>query len=200
MNKHEYSTAIKKTPYNYLISKKIASMINDGLIYDEIYKKCYEENCIGIESLQRRREITNVVYERVSALDEILLKFFLNDSISTSKFVLVYAIAKVDRLFSEFLLSVYRATVLGEKEFIGVNDFDDFFTSARERHIEVAKWKQTTIEDLATGYRNILVESGLCQKDRKKFYPQNIIINPICFNHIKEIGDEIYLKAILGVK
>lgn len=200
MNKHEYSTSIKKTPYNYLISKKIASMIDEGLIYDEIYKKCYDENLIGIESLQRRREITNVIYERVSALDETLLTLFLYDSISTSKCILVYAIAKVDKLFSEFLLSVYRTTALGDKEFIGVNDFDDFFTSAKERHIEVAKWGPTTIEDLATGYRNILVESGLCKKDKKKFYPQNVIINPACFNHIKEIGDKIYLKAILGVK
>lgn len=200
MNKPEYSSAIKKTPYNYLISKKIGQLIESGLIYPEIYKKCFDENMVGIESEQRRREVTNIVYERLSALDQTLLSFFLHDSISTSKFLLVYAIAKTDKLFFEFLLSIYREAILGDKHYISISDFDDFFSGIKEKNIFVAKWTATTIRDLATGYRNILVESGLCNRTRKMMVPNSIIVNPSVFQHIKDIGDEVYLKAILGVK
>ena len=200
MNKPEYSSSLKKTPFDYLISKKIGSMIGDGLLYKDIYHKCFDENLVGIESEQRRREVTNVVYERIHQLDEQLLSYFLNDSLSTSKFVLVYAIAKTDRLFSEFLLSVYREAILGDKHYISISDFQDFFASIKQKNLFVAKWTDTTIRDLATGYRNVLVESGLCSRVKKTMVPNGIIVNPSAVQHIEEIGDKVYLQAILGVK
>lgn len=200
MKNREFSTSIKKTPYKYLISKKIGLLIYQGLSYNEIYKKCYDENYIQIDSLQRRREITNVIYKRLIVLDETLLNFFLNDSMSTSKFILVYSIAKTDKLFFEFLLNVYRESILGDKSYIGINDFEIFFETAKEKHLEIINWKPITIKHLTLGYKQILLESGLCIKEGEKFYPQHIIVNPVVFNYIKENNEYVYLQAILGVK
>ncbi len=61
MNKKPYSSAIKKTPFKYTISKKIAKLMLDGMDRNEVYKKCFDENYIEIDSVERRREITNVI-------------------------------------------------------------------------------------------------------------------------------------------
>ena len=76
MNRKPYSSAIKKTPFKYPIAKKIAKLMLDGLDYDELYEKCFGENYVEIESLERRREVTNVIYNRLCSLDEFLLKEF----------------------------------------------------------------------------------------------------------------------------
>ena len=52
MNKKPYSSAIKKTPYKYPIAKKIAGLMLDGLDYDEVFKKSFNDNYIEIESEQ----------------------------------------------------------------------------------------------------------------------------------------------------
>ena len=93
MNKKPYSSAIKKTPYKYPIAKKIGGLMLDGLDYDEVFRRCFSDNYIEIESEQRRREITNVLYNQLSCLDEYLLSFFYKGDVATSKFILVYAIA-----------------------------------------------------------------------------------------------------------
>jgi hypothetical protein len=200
MNKPEYSSAIKKTPYNYLISLKIGKLMNKGLSYPAVYKKCFDENAVGIPSPDRRREVTNVVYERLIGIDQRLLDPFVNGSIATSKFILAYAIAKKDRLFSEFLLTVYRGALLGEKKYISIPDMDDFFLSIKGKNPDVAKWTVTTLRDLATGYRNILVESGLGSRNKKNIYVNHIIVSPEVVKTISEVGDEVYLQALLGDK
>lgn len=73
MNRKPYSSAIKKTPFKYPIAKKIAKLMLDGLDREEIYTKCFDENYIEIESPDRRREITNVIYNRLVILDDFLL-------------------------------------------------------------------------------------------------------------------------------
>ena len=106
MNKKPYSSAIKKTPFKYTIAKKVAKLILDGLDRNEVFEKCYNDNYIEIDSVQRRKEITNVVYERLIQLDKYLLRQFYDGDVITSKFILVYAIAKSDSLFFDFLFEV----------------------------------------------------------------------------------------------
>ena len=77
LNKKEYSSAIKKTPFKYLISKKIALLMLKGLDRNEVYNECYHNNYIEIDSVERRREVTNVIYERLVKLDQFLLDYFV---------------------------------------------------------------------------------------------------------------------------
>ncbi len=200
MNKKVYSSAIKKTPFEYLPSKIIAKMVKNGLLYDEAYKKCVEENELNIVSDERRKEVFNVCYDRLINLDNVLLNEFIDGSISTSKFVLVYAIASNDPLFLEFLLIQYRDTLLGNKKYISISDFDDFFNLMKEKNAVVAKWTNTTLKQLAGGYRNILVESGLGERIKKNIYSRNVIVSPNVIKRIENIGDKAFLQAVLGVK
>lgn len=200
MNKKVYSSAIKKTPFEYLPSKIIAKMIQNGLLYEEAFDRCVNQNELNVVSEERRKEIFNVCYDRLVNLDNTLLKEFINGSISTSKFILVYAIASKDPLFLEFLLIEYRDTLLGNKKYISISDFDDFFNLMKEKNAVVAKWTDTTLKQLSGGYRNILVESGLGERVKKNIYSRNVIVSPNVIKRIENIGDKAFLQAVLGVK
>ena len=200
MNKKVYSSTIKKTPFEYLPSKIIAKMIQNGLLYEEAFDRCVNQNELNVVSDERRKEIFNVCYDRLVNLDNTLLKEFIDGSISTSKFILVYAIASNDPLFLEFLLIQYRDTLLGNKKYISISDFDDFFNLMKEKNAVVAKWTDTTLKQLAGGYRNILVESGLGERIKKNIYSRNVIVSPNVIKRIENIGDKAFLQAVLGVK
>lgn len=200
MNKKVYSSAIKKTPFEYLPSKIIAKMIQNGLLYEEAFDRCVNQNELNVVSDERRKEIFNVCYDRLVNLDNTLLKEFIDGSISTSKFILVYAIASNDPLFLEFLLIQYRDTLLENKKYISISDFDDFFNLMKEKNVVVAKWTDTTLKQLAGGYRNILVESGLGERIKKNIYSRNVIVSPNVIKRIENIGDKAFLQAVLGVK
>lgn len=199
MNRKPYSSAIKKTPFKYPIAKKIAKLMLDGLDHDEIYHKCFNENYIEVESLERRREITNVIYNRLCSLDQFLLDQLYNADVATSKFILVYAIAKTDSLFFDFLFEKYREALLSEnRNYLSIDDFDNFFESKKQSDLIVAKWGKFTLECLTKGYRNILVDSGLGRRERKNIIVNRVMIHPAVEEHIELIGDKDYLRATLG--
>ena len=131
MNRKPYSSAIKKTPFKYPIAKKIAGLMLDGLDRKEIYTKCFNNDYIEIESLDRRREITNVIYERLASLDAFLLSQLYSGDVTTSKFILAYAITKTDTLFYEFMLEEYRDALVGDKNYLSTDDFDMFFENQK---------------------------------------------------------------------
>lgn len=199
MNRKPYSSAIKKTPFKYPVAKKIAKLMLDGLDYDELYNKCFNDNYVEIESEERRREVTNVLYNRLSSLDEYLLKEFYNGDVATSKFILVYAIAKTDSLFFDFMFEKYRDALMNsERNYLSIDDFDRFFESKSQSDLIVAKWGKFTLECLTKGYRNILVESGLGRRERRNIVVERMMIHPAVEEHIGLIGDKDYLKAMLG--
>lgn len=198
MNRKPYSSAIKKTPFKYPIAKKIAKLMLDGLDRNEVYEKCFNENYIEIESEQRRREITNVIYGRLCVLDSFLLSEFYNGDVATSKFLLVYAIAKTDPLFFDFLFEKYREALLSERNYLSIDDFDNFFEAKKQTDVIVAKWGAFTLQCLTKGYRNILVDSGMGHRERKNIVVNKLMIHPAVEEHLNLIGDHDYVKAILG--
>ena len=198
MNKKPYSSAIKKTPFKYPIAKKIAKLMLDNKDRTEISKTCIEDNYIEIESQERRREITNVLYERLASLDDFLLSEFYNGDVATSKFILVYAIAKTDSLFFDFLFEVYREALVGDKHYLSIDDFDNFFIGKKENDLIVAKWGEFTLQCMKKSYRNVLVDSGMGIRERKNIVVDRMMIHPTVEEHIALIGDKEYLKAMLG--
>lgn len=198
MNRKPYSSAIKKTPFKYPIAKKMAKLMLDGKDYNEIYEECFTNNYIEIESPDRRREITNVIYGRLSALDPYLLSEFYNSDVTTSKFILAYSIAKTDTLFFDFMVGVYREALLGDKHYLSIDDFDNFFAVKKQSDLIVAKWGDFTLQCLTKGYRNILVDSGLGIRERKTIKVERMMIHPNVEEYIASIGDKEYLQAMLG--
>lgn len=199
MNKKEYNTSLKKTQYEYLSSIKIAKLVAKGMTFKQIYHKCVDELVIPNQSVERRKGITNVLYERVRCLDSFLLNIFINGSLTTSKYLLVYAIAKTDKLFYEFLFDLYRESLIGDNHYISLADFEGFFNSAKERSNDVKQWKDKSINDLRMAYKNVLINSGLAKKDGSNIIPIKIVIPEDIVKHLNTLGDNTFVKATLGV-
>ena len=104
----------------------------DGKGRQEVFDECYVRNYIEVESIDRRKEISNVIYSRLINIDEFLLKQFYEGDVETSKFILVYAIAKSDMLFFDFMFEIYREALVGNKDYISIDDFDNFFAADRK--------------------------------------------------------------------
>lgn len=200
MDKVKTTSQLKKVPFNFNYSKRMAKWFLEGLDKQQIYNKCIIENTLNITSIDRRKEVTNHLYQRISQLDSFLLKKLNDSDIVTSKFILMYAIAKNDSLFTEFLYEIYRDRLLGEKKYISMDDFDTFFTSKKENNLTVHKWSKTTIELLSKAYRKMLVDSSLGIRKVKNIYVSKMIIHPDIEKHITKLGDHLILKSILGEK
>jgi hypothetical protein len=200
METAKITSQLKKVPFFYNKSKMIVKWILDGEDKHQIYHKCISENKIQVKSLERRREITNHLYQRLLQLDQVLLRYFLDLDIITAKFILLYAVAKHDVLFAEFLSEVYRDSLLSEKKYISMDDFDVFFASKKETHLYVNRWSEKTIELLSKAYRKMLVDSALGIRKIKNIYVKQLVIHPEVTQYIDKIGDYKYLQAILGDK
>ena len=131
-------------------------------------------------------------------MDKFLLQNFYDGDVSTSKFILVYAIAKQDSLFFDFMFEVYRDALLSDSKYISIDDFDIFFASKKQTDLIVSKWGNFTIDQLSKGYRNILVESGFGVRVKRNIRVSKAMIHPSIQEHIALIGDTEYLQALLG--
>ncbi|AXH52480.1 DUF1819 family protein [Clostridium perfringens] len=195
----EYKSTIKSRPYLYKETKKAISLINKGLDVDGIKGKSLEDNIFQLESEARKKEVASIITSRIKVLDSYILNKIENSNIETSKILVLYAIAKTDRLFFEFLNEVYKEKIVLKDFYIRDKDFSVFFQSKREQSEKVDSWSEYTFKKLKQVYIRILFESGLIgnQKgDREIVVP---IIDSDVKEYLYEIGSKPYADAILGI-
>lgn len=195
----EYKSTIKSRPYLYKETKKAVSLINKGLDVDGIKGKSLEDNIFQLESEARKKEVASIITSRIKVLDSYILDKIENSNIETSKVLVLYAIAKTDRLFFEFLNEVYKEKIVLKDFYIRDKDFNVFFQNKREQSEKVASWSEYTFKKLKQVYIRILFESGLIgnQKgDREIVVP---IIDSDVKEYLYEIGSKPYADAILGI-
>ncbi|EHK2362608.1 DUF1819 family protein [Clostridium perfringens] len=195
----EYKSTIKSRPYLYKETKKAVSLINKGLDVDGIKGKSLEDNIFQLESEARKKEVASIITYRIKVLDSYILDKIENSNIETSKILVLYAIAKTDRLFFEFLNEVYKEKIVLKDFYIRDKDFNRFFQGKREQSEKVDSWSEYTFKKLKQVYIRILFESGLIgnQKgDREIVVP---IIDSDVKEYLYEIGSKPYADAILGI-
>lgn len=195
----EYKSTIKSRPYLYKETKKAVSLINKGLDVDGIKGKSLEDNIFQLESEARKKEVASIITSRIKVLDSYILNKIENSNIETSKILVLYAIAKTDRLFFEFLNEVYKEKIVLKDFYIRDKDFSVFFQSKKEQSEKVDSWSEYTFKKLKQVYIRILFESGLIgnQKgDREIVVP---IIDSDVKEYLYEIGSKPYADAILGI-
>jgi len=198
MKRQIYSSTIKTIPYMYYNSKKIARLIQSGKHEKELMSFCVENNILPVGSLDRTKEVASKIYDRLSYLDDVLLDAFIHSDTITSKFILLYAIMKQDRLFFEFMFEVYREAILNNKKYLSTDDFEHYFRVKGESNEKVASWGHYTLTQISKAYRNVLKESGFGESNKKNILVVSQIVHPDILAHIKDFGDQYFLNSILG--
>jgi len=184
--------------YLYIETKKASSLVLQGFKDFEIIEMSIKDNIFQMKSETRKKEVASTILKRLKGLDEFFLDKLANGDLETSKQIVVYAIMKTDRLFFEFMSEVYKDKIILKEKYIADSDFNVYFERKCEQSDSVAAWKEYTFYKIKQVVTRILFEAGFIknQKDDKEI---NIpIINYDLAQHLKEIGDCIYLEAMLA--
>ncbi len=194
----EYKSTIKSRPYLYKETKKAAILLNSGLKINELKVKAIEENIFQVESEARMKELASIITTRLKELDAYLINKIENSNIETSKIIVLYAIIKNDRLFFEFMNEVYKEKLLLRDLFIRDKDFNMFFQNKRQQSEKVDSWTEYTFKKLKQVYIRILFECGLIENQRGDRKIKTPILDSEVKEYLYEIGDKIYINAIVG--
>ena len=213
MNRKEYSAGAVKHSFWFMEFRKVVSLRNDGMSWDEIKERNEKENIFGAPTPMRQNQIWNTVSGRIKCLDDgpgrplaqegspcsFYPVFQLCDVSAQKLFALVAAMA-YDTLFAEFVYEVIR-----EKMIIGSNEFADsdvriFFKNKQEQDDKVAKWTEATTKRLGACYKTMLYEAGLTDKGKDVRKILKPILDLVMERWLMDHGMEYYIKALTGVR
>lgn len=194
----EYKSTIKARSFLYLELKKAAGLYLQGLSPDDIKQKALEENIFLLNSENRIKEIASTVSERLQSLDKNLLYKLSTGNLEISKQLALYSILKTDRLFFEFMQEIYREKYLLKDYIITDKDFSIFFQRKAEQSQQVAEWTDYTLYKLKQVYKRILTEAGFVRKNGRNIEIIRPLMEQDLIDYLNEIGDGIYLQAMIG--
>jgi hypothetical protein len=193
-----YTTALKSKPYFFKETSEAINLKYQGLTNNDIKKKIIEENIFRYKTESRKKEVASTILKRLTSLDEYIINEFNNSSIEQKKFIILYAILKTDRLFFEFMIEVFREKFLKRDYKLKDIDFEMFFRDKAIQSETVDKWQEYTLYKLKQVYIRILFEASMIN-DQEERKIQRPIVSRNIVDHLVSKGDEIYMKAMLGV-
>lgn len=194
----KYSSTIKSISYLFSEMKKASTLASKGYSMEEIKEKAIDENIFMINSESRKRQIASAVIKRLKVLDDFLVHKIAYGDLDTSKQIVFYSILKTDRLFFEFVQEVYKEKIILKNNVITDKDFNLFFQSKREQSERVNSWAEQTVKKLIQIYKYILVESNLAERRKKDLIITRPLVDPELIEHLKGIGDVVYIESMLG--
>ena len=182
----DYSAKLTGEPFLYNETKIIAEFLLNGENSRELKKRNIEENLIHHKKSGSVKRVNAPIFRRLSVLNNDLLNDFVYSDIENSKYILLYAIMKTDKLVRDFIIEVYKDKLLMRKEYIEKFDIDNWY---EEKCIlsETLKYRSdATAAKLKQVIMKILQDSGLVLKEK---YIRQLDVN----------GDIEYAKAIGGL-
>lgn len=195
----KYSSGLVSESFWFIEFKKIINLRNEDKSWDEIRDLCLNYNLLGISKEYRARRVYGYLKSRVDVLDENIINIFVNSDLSTQKIINIYAIAKKNRLFFEFIYEVYRDKVLLGTLELTNNDINIFFKNKQEQDEDISKWTDVTLKRLGSTYVNFLKDASLLTLIDKKRKIRPPILDISLESYLKDNGENQMLKAIKGV-
>lgn len=194
-----YSAGLMAQSFWFLEFKKAVSLRQEGMVYDDIKKKCVEENLFGAAKEYRALRMAGYIVNRVKWMDDELVDLFANSNVATQKLINLIAILRGDRLFFEFIYEVYREKVILGAETLGEPDVNVFF-SGKERQSElVSRWKDSTKRHLRSNYLNFMTEANLLTVVDGKKHITPPIMDTALEQQLHKKGGDAIIKALTGV-
>jgi len=188
-----YSFALTKVPFLFLEFKKACALFAEGYDLEEIRGQALEENLYQHKNHQVRLRWSREVSKRLECLDNYLIKLVTKANAEVGRFILLYAIMKIDELFFDFLYEVIQLKLLQRDLVLNKQEIEGFVHKKA-----VDNWSPESIQRLIRAYKMVLIESGLAQPKENHlelvipYLPQELV------DHLVEIGDERYVYAIGG--
>ena len=195
-----YSASAVAHPFCFLEFQKVVTLLGQGVGFEEIERRCVDENLFGLPKVYRAREIFRLVARRAAALDEELLSLFGRLDVRGRKIIALLTVIWTDRLFFEFLYEVYQEKLLlGEREWTD-GDFNRFIAAKRAQSPKVAQWSEATLRNLRKSYGAMISGAGLTRLDQKKRLITPVLIDPRIEGYLRGHSMLNILAALTGVR
>jgi len=194
----KYTTILKLTGLLSLEIRKASELKLKGFSSGQIKVKVLTENIFQVNTESRKREIASTILRRIEVLDDWLLAKIISSHLETVKHVSLYSVLKTDQLFFEFMSEVYRDKILLKDFNINNKDFSIFFDRKAEQNEQIASWKDYTFYKLKQVYKRVLCEAGFAKRNKKETTITPPIIEKDVIEHLRQKGEQVYLKAMLG--
>lgn len=196
----DYSAKTTGENFLYNETKTLASYLLDGEDFEELKRRNIAENLIMYKKEKAITRVNAPIFRRLAFLmEKDMLKDFVYENISTSKYILLYAVMKTDNLVKDFVFEVYKKKVLEDLEYIEKNDMDDWY---QEKMMMSDSLKNVTIateNKLKQVIMKILQDANLVIKEKNKFKIIKPSLKSTFIDLLDNKGDINFAKAIGGL-
>lgn len=198
MTNRKYLTTLTTRPFLYAETKRVAELLDRGMDSKKIVETVLEENLFQLASKDRAERFCSEILKRLNLLDDYLFRHFLKADTQTSKAILLYALLKRDRLFSEWMREVVWDKFLIMDWIYRKQETKSFINRKSEQDETINSWIETTKNTLMSVYHQILVEVGMASPNGEELYLQPLIINPEVSKYLVENKDKRTVEVMLG--
>lgn len=175
-----------------------ATLKQEGYTYKEIRQKSYKENIFQARSENAKIKVASGVIARLSSLDDTLIDMLCKCNLETANQIAIYSIMKTDKLFFDYMNEIYKDKIILKDYKIQDSDIKIFIHRKQEQIPEVASWVDTTIKRLTSQYGTYLKDANFINKNKDYMELIVPIVDKSLKDYLIEIGDEIYLSAMIG--
>lgn len=194
-----YSAGLMSQSFWFLEFKMTVKLRAQGLSFDEIKKKCIEENLFGAAKEYRATRMAGYIITRLKTMDEQLVTLFCESDLATQKLINLVTILRTDRLFFEFLYEVYRDKCIMGAGIMEDMDVNVFFSRKETQSDLIAGWKDTTKRHLRSNYLNFMTDANLLTVIDKKKTITPPLLDVALERYLKAMNEEVLVKALTGV-
>lgn len=194
---NSYSASLTGEPLQFYESKVVAQLIYNGLSYDEIKSKVYNENLFNYKTKKSIYKRVASVYKRLKDLDSFLIEKIIEGTVSEARVIVLFSIMQTNRLFYEFMVEVPRVKFLKMDYTINKRDLNRFFDSKKEQSEKVASLHDYTISKLQQVLLKILKEAKLLTED-EPLTLRKIVIGNNLRQYFIDNEENIFLECIGG--
>jgi hypothetical protein len=195
----DYSAKLTGEPFLYNETKIIGSYLLDGEDERELKKRNVEENLIKHKKTGSVKRVNSPIFKRLKAMDNDMLEEFVYSDIETSKYILLYAIMKTDKLVRDFVIEVYKDKLYMKKEYIEKFDVDNWYEEKCILSKTLSERTEATSAKLKQVIMKIMQDSGLVIKEKDRFKIVRPLLKEKYITMLDKNGDMEYAKAIGGL-
>lgn len=195
----DYSAKLTGEPFLYNETKTIGRYLLDGENEQELKKRNVEENLIKHKKTGSIQRVNSPIFRRLKVMDKEMLEEFVFSDIETSKYILLYAIMKTDKLVRDFVIEVYKDKLYMRKEYIEKFDIDNWYEEKCILSKTLRERTESTSAKLKQVIMKILQDSGLVIKEKDRFKIVRPLLKEKYISMLDKNGDIEYAKAIGGL-
>ena len=195
----DYSAKLTGEPFWYNETKIIGRYLLDGEDEETLKKRTIDENLIHHKKVASIKRVNVPIFKRLKVMDKDMLQEFVCADIETSKYILLYAIMKTDKLVRDFVIEVYKDKLNMRKEYIERFDIDNWYEEKCILSRTLKERTESTSAKLKQVIMKILQDSGLVIKEKDRYRIIRPLLKEKFIGMLDRNGDIEYAKAIGGL-